>query len=230
MKLDVIYDDQDLLVINKPAGISVHKTHPQDPHTTLADILVGNHPYLQGVGENPLRPGIVHRLDKETSGLMVIAKNQNAFTYMKNQFQERKVKKYYLALVWGHPKQPSGTIDIPLGKIGTKQTTQLHGKKTLTERDALTRYETVRKFKDFTLLGAMPETGRTHQIRVHLKSLGTPVVGDKIYDSKRTGLPDGLNRLFLHAHRLEFTAPDGKRLAFEADLPEDLQKVLSALQ
>ena len=120
--LPVIYEDENLLAINKPYGISVHKVSPTDPQITLADMLLAERPYLAGVGESPLRPGIVHRLDKETSGIMVVAKNQPTFEYLKNLFQTRQVKKEYLALVYGHPKESSGTIDAPLGKLGTKQT------------------------------------------------------------------------------------------------------------
>lgn len=240
MNIPTVYEDKDVLAINKPAGLTVHKTHPQDPHETLADIIVRERPYLAGVGDLPagrqginLRPGIVHRLDKETSGVMVIAKNQPTFEYLKKQFQEHAIKKEYLALVYGRPKESRGTINLPLGKLGTKQTTQLKGKRELTEREAETAYETVRTFGPpsggYTLLKVMPKTGRTHQIRMHLKAIGCPIVGDKLYAEGRT-MPRGLNRMFLHAKRIELTAPGGKALVLEADLPEDLQNTLSVLQ
>ena len=229
MTLSVVYEDENILAINKPAGIAVHKVSPTDPQETVADILVRERPYLIGIGESPLRPGIVHRLDKETSGVMVIAKNQAAFEFLKKQFQGRTIKKEYSALVYGHPKEPRGTINLPLGKLGTKQTTQLKGKRELTEREAETVYETVRTFKDYTLLKVTPKTGRTHQIRVHLKAIGCPIVGDKLYAEGRP-VPQGLDRMFLHAQRIELRTPDGKALTLEADLPEDLQNTLSVLQ
>jgi 23S rRNA pseudouridine1911/1915/1917 synthase len=227
---EVVYEDDNILVINKIAGISVHKTHSLDPNFTLADALQKAYPYLAKVGEHPLRPGIVHRLDKETSGLMIVAKNNDVFSYFKKMFEERKIKKHYIALVYGKPKKSSGTITAPLGKIGTRQTTQIKGKRKLTERDAVTEYKTLKSFGDYTLLEVMPKTGRTHQIRVHLKSIGSPVVGDKIYGPKKQSGKLGLARMFLHAQRLEFTTPDGKSLAIESDLPEDLQKTLYGLQ
>ncbi len=233
MTLPIVYEDENILAINKPAGIAVHKVSPTDPQETVADILVRERPYLAGIGESPLRPGIVHRLDKETSGIMVIGKNQAAFEYLKKQFQEHTIKKEYMALVYGHPKEQRGTIDLPLGKLGTKQTTQLKGKRELTEREAETAYERVRTFGPpaggYTLLKVMPKTGRTHQIRVHLKAIGCPIVGDKLYAGSRP-MPQGLDRMFLHAQRIELRTPDGKALTLEADLPEDLQNALSVLQ
>ena len=208
----------------------MHKTGPNDQHETLADILIEHYPFLKGVGEDPLRPGIVHRLDKETSGLVIIAKNQASFSYLKNLFQDRKMIKRYVALVYGHPRNAEGTINAPLGKLGTKQTTQIEGKKDLAVRDAITDYRTLKTFKNYTLLEISPKTGRTHQIRIHLKSIGNPIVGDPLYGVRKTPLPRGLNRLFLHAQYLEFMTPDGKSLVLEADPPEDLQKTLSELQ
>lgn len=229
MTISVIYEDDRMFAVNKPAGISVHKTHPQDPHETLADILVVERPYLQGVGEDPLRPGIVHRLDKDTSGAMVIAKDQEAFMALKAQFQERSVKKEYLALVYGVPKNNSGNIDLPLGKVGTRQTTQIQGKRKLTVREAHTSYAVEKTFQDYALLRVRPLTGRTHQIRVHVKAIGHPIVGDREYASGKM-MPPGLDRMFLHAERLELTSPTGIRLTIEAPLPGALQKVLDSLQ
>ncbi len=230
MELSIIYEEPGFIVIDKPSGIAVHKTSPTDPQTTVVDLLRERYPHIGTVGEDPIRPGIVHRLDKETSGLMIVAKTNEAFFYFKNLFQQRDVRKTYLALVHGHPNPPRGTIDAPLGKIGAKQTAAIKGKKTLVERDAVTDYRTLQSFTNYALLEVSPRTGRTHQIRVHLKSIGNPIAGDALYAPKSLARPDGLGRLFLHAQRLEFTAPDGKSLVLEADLPEDLQKVLSALE
>jgi 23S rRNA pseudouridine1911/1915/1917 synthase len=229
MTIPVIYEDEHLFAIDKPYGISVHKTSPTDPNQTIADILVAERPYLATVGENPLRPGLVHRLDKETSGVMVIAKDQDTFMYLKNLFQTRQVHKEYLALVYGHPKEPKGTIDVPLGKLGTKQTTQIHGKRELVVRDAVTDYEVEHAYQDYTLVRAMPRTGRTHQIRVHLKHIGCPLVGDKLYASKKP-LPPGLDRLFLHAWKIHLTTPDGRGLTLESSLPPELQGLLATLK
>ncbi|MEK7589507.1 MAG: RluA family pseudouridine synthase [Patescibacteria group bacterium] len=228
MKLNIVYEDADLLVLNKPSGISMHKTHINDQHETIADLLIKQYPFLKDVGEDLLRPGIVHRLDKETSGLVIIAKNNPTFSYLKNLFQERKMIKHYVALVYGHPHNPEGIINVPLGKLGTKQTTQLKGKKDLTVRDAITEYRTLKTFKDYTLLEVSPKTGRTHQIRIHLKSIGNPIVGDPLYAEGKP-LPAGLDRLFLHAQRIEFVTPEGKALVLEAGLPEDLSQALEDL-
>jgi len=227
--LPVIYEDDRMFAVDKPAGLSVHKINAQDPNETLADILVAERPYLEGVGEDSLRPGIVHRLDKETSGAMVVAKDQEAFMALKQQFQDRTVKKEYLALVYGVPKNDSGSIDLPLGKVGTRQTTQIKGKRELKVREAHTDYEVEKRFTDYALLRVRPLTGRTHQIRVHLKAIGHPIVGDKLYASGKR-LPEGLERMFLHAQRLELTSPTGVRLSLEAPLPGALQKALDSLQ
>jgi 23S rRNA pseudouridine1911/1915/1917 synthase len=229
MIIPIIYEDDRMFAVNKPAGLTVHKTHPQDPNETLVDILISDRPYLTGIGEDPLRPGIVHRLDKDTSGAMVIAKDQEAFEMLKRQFQERSVKKEYLALVHGIPKSDAGSIDLPLGKVGTRQTTHIKGKRELTVRDAHTEYHVEQRFTDYSLLRVRPLTGRTHQIRVHLKAIGHPVVGDKEYASGKM-MPAGLGRMFLHAERLEVASPAGSRLAIEAPLPETLQNVLNSLQ
>lgn len=232
--MEIVYEDQNLIVINKPSGLIVHPANPQDKSESVVSWLIEKYPDIRNVGESAywrtVRPGIVHRLDKETSGLMLIAKNNAALFYLKNLFQEHKIKKHYLALVCGKPKEPKGIIDAPLGKIGAKQTTQIIGTRTLKERNAITEYKTLRNFKDFTLLEVMPRTGRTHQIRVHLKSIGTPVAGDKLYGLKKKILAEEPPRLFLHAYKLQFTTPNQKSLILEADLPEDLQKFIYELE
>jgi len=229
MELNIVYEDTNLLVLNKPSGISMHKTHENDQRTSIADLLLERYPSLRTVGEDPLRPGIVHRLDKETSGLVLVAKDNETFSYLKGLFQNRQIQKTYIALVYGVPKNAHGVIEAALGKIGTKQTTQLTGKRILKERDAVTEYNILQQFAQYALLEVSPKTGRTHQIRVHLKSIGHPIVGDPLYGPRKHKLPAGLTRLFLHAQRLAFTTPDGKSLTLEADLPEDLQKIISGL-
>ncbi|KKS25416.1 MAG: hypothetical protein A2736_01045 [Candidatus Yanofskybacteria bacterium RIFCSPHIGHO2_01_FULL_41_27] len=234
MEIVIVYEDQNLIVINKPSGLIVHPANPNDKSDSVVSWLMEKYPEISDVGESAswrtLRPGIVHRLDKETSGLMLIAKNNDAFFYLKNLFQEHKIKKHYLALVYGRPKEPRGIIDAPLGKIGAKQTIQIIGTRILKERNAITEYKTLQNFKEFTLLEVMPKTGRTHQIRVHLKSIGTPIAGDKLYSPKKKISHSEPPRLFLHAYKLELLTPDQKSLILEADLPEDLQKFVSELE
>lgn len=231
MNPQVVYEDNNLLVANKPSGLITHPKNTEDKQDSLTGWLVEKYPEIRTVGEDPLRPGLVHRLDKDTSGLLVIAKNQESFFYLKSLFQDKKIKKYYIALVHGKPKESKGIIDAPMGRIGMKRTTQLHGKKKLKdEKTAITEYSTLKNFKDFTLLEVSPHTGRTHQIRVHLKSIGTPVAGDPLYGHGGKKSHKEPDRLFLHAYKLQFISPDGKSLAFEADLPDDLQKFINELE
>lgn len=228
MNLEVIYEDADMVAINKPPELTVHKTSAIDPQTTLADVALERWPEMKSVGEDPLRPGIVHRLDRDTSGIIVLAKNQTAFQFLKQQFHDHTIRKTYLALVHGAPRESSGTIDAPVARVGAKTTTQIHGTRDLVERSAITDYRTSKRFTGYTLLECMPRTGRTHQIRAHLKSIGVPIVGDPLYSPGKPTLD--LNRPFLHAWKLELSTPSGTALHLEADIPETLQKVLDTLQ
>jgi len=228
--LDIIYEDKDIIVLNKQAGISVHPS-VNEPNKTLVNALIAKYPEIKNVGDDPIRPGIVHRLDKDTSGLLVVAKNQKTFEFLKKEWQEGKVVKKYLALIWGHPKNEKGEIVSELARslkdfrkrmvIKSKKGQEIKGKLAITE------YKVVKKFKNYSLIEVYPKTGRMHQIRVHFASLGHPVAGDKIY-GKRKEKPKGLTRQFLHAFYLKFSLPDGP-LAFEADLPADLSPVLTEL-
>lgn len=216
----VVYENKDFLVVNKPAGWLVHgipKYHSKEP--ILIDWLKEELPTSI----------LVHRLDKETSGVLLVALNQKTYEYFKKQFQEHKIKKTYLALVCGIPKEPEGVIEKPIGlkPDSVKRTVHTRGAKMV--KEAITRYKVKKIFDDqCTLLEVEPQTGRTHQIRVHLASIGHPVVGDKLYGSKKRELK--IDRQFLHAESLEFTAPDGRRLKFAADLPEDLESFLKNLE
>ena len=237
MNINIVYEDGDILVLNKPAGLITHPKNTSDTQDSVTGWLTENYPELKNIGEPFIasgkevpRAGVVHRLDKDTSGLLLVAKNDKAFFYLKKLFQDRKIKKYYLALVNGRPRKPKGSISSPLGRIGLKRTTKIIGNKLIDKKEALTEYKTIKELENHTLLEITPHTGRTHQIRVHLNSIGTPVSGDSIYGFKRVRSPSGLTRLFLHAYKLEFTAPDGKKLVVECDLPEDLQKVLNKLE
>ncbi len=230
--LEVVYEDRDIAAVNKPAGLLAHPTASQSRHT-LVNALIARYPAMATVGENSLRPGIVHRLDKDTSGLLVAAKTQKAFMFLKRQFMERKVVKKYLALVEGVPKERQGTIRYALRpskanrlkKVAiTRQVAARNGQKAAKEsaRGAATAYRVRKTFGNrFALVECEPKTGRTHQIRAHLAAIGHPIVGDRMYGS-RTAAP----RHFLHAYYLGFTAPSGAPLALEIELPKDLKKII----
>src|SRR3990167_4973061 len=149
-KIETVYEDKNILVINKPSGLITHPKNSEDKQKSVTGWLVEKYPETKTVGEDPLRPGLVHRLDKDTSGLLVIAKTQDSFFYLKSLFQSKKIKKFYLALVNGKPKEPNGTIDAPMGRIGMKRTTQVMGNKKLKDKkEALTEYKTLKNFHDF---------------------------------------------------------------------------------
>jgi len=234
--MNIIYEDKNILVVNKSAGISVHPDENHKTGTLIQEILK-THPEIKNVGDpavseasDQMRPGIVHRLDKDTSGVLIIAKTQPAFEYLKNKFQERKVKKTYLALVVGNIKNKEGVIDLPIGRSKKSPLRRLASPKARGKlREAVTEYKVLEKFRDYTFLETYPQTGRTHQIRVHFKAIGHPIVCDKLY-TKNLKCPFGLSRHFLHANAIELTLPDASRSRFEADLPDDLEKVLERLR
>jgi 23S rRNA pseudouridine1911/1915/1917 synthase len=224
LPLRVVYEDDDLLVIDKPAGMTVHPA-PGHASGTLVHALLAHCPGLARVGEAG-RPGIVHRLDKDTSGLIIIAKTQDAHAALARQLKEREVEKTYVALVEGTLKQREGVIEAPLGRhpAQRKKIAVVQG-----GREARTRYRVLREIDGRSLLEVRPETGRTHQIRVHLAAIGHPVTGDRVYGG-RAALP-GLRRQFLHAQRLAFRHPrTGARLDLETPLPDDLAQALASLQ
>ncbi|MFH1769891.1 MAG: RluA family pseudouridine synthase [Parcubacteria group bacterium] len=227
--MTIIHENKNFLVLDKPSGLLTHPKNSNDKTESVVSWILKKYPEIKNIGEDPIRPGIVHRLDKETSGLMIVARTQDAFGYFKKQFQEHKIQKTYLALVYGQVKNGYGTIDKPLGKIGTRQTTQIQGKHELKERDAITDYKVLERYKDYTLLEVMPRTGRTHQIRIHLKSIGHPIVCDIWYAGRKAICPPELGRLFLHAQKLEFTTPEGQGLMLETEIPEILQNFLNKL-
>jgi 23S rRNA pseudouridine1911/1915/1917 synthase len=224
IELKVVYEDKDVLALDKPAGLVVHPIKPSQSDT-LANGLIALYPEIKNVGDDTLRPGIVHRLDKDTSGLMVVAKNNTSFEYLKKQFAERKVIKKYWALVHGRVKDKKGTITkaISLSKKGRQKRSALLDDKS---KRAWTEYRVLKRFKDYTLLEVRIKTGRTHQIRVHLASIGHPVAGDQQYKFKRQPSLTGLKRQFLHAAYLKLKLPDGKLTELKSDLPKDLEKAL----
>ena len=225
----LIHAERDFLVLDKPAGISVHGG-PGVRGRTVADWIIERYPETKGVGDEPaLRPGIVHRLDRNTSGVMIVARNQEAFEKLKQLFKDRRVEKTYLALVVGTPKRKIGVIDAPIGRMASNPTKRGTGPRVRGGRKAMTEYRTLERIGSYTLLEVKPKTGRMHQIRVHLASIGTPVAGDTSYGGTRTRI-EHLDRQFLHAWRLAFSYPEGRRWQFDAPLPKDLKQILGHLR
>jgi len=233
MELKILYEDDNLLAISKPAGIMVF-SEKKDRKKTLVDFLLEKFLYLNRVGKKP-RHGIVHRLDKDTSGVLLVAKNNKTLNFLQKQFKQRKVIKKYLALVIGKVKTNTGEIDTLIGrapKNRTKQKVYLpHSPRTPKKglRRAITEYRAVKKFKHYTLLEVFPKTGRKHQIRCHLSHLSHTIVGDKTYGFKNQLKPKNLNRQFLHANFLKIKLPDKKEQEIKSNLPKELKKVLKEL-
>ena len=232
MKLKIIYEDDNFLAIDKPAGIVVFPEGKTE-EKTLIDLLLKDNPVLKNAGEKP-RYGIVHRLDKNTSGILLVAKNNKSLIFLQKQFKDKRVEKKFIALAAGKVKNNQGVIETLIGralKDRKKQKVYLptepgsEGK-----REAITEYKIIEKFRDYTLLEVLPKTGRKHQIRCHLSFLGHPIVGDKMYGFKNQLCPEGLNRQFLHASYLKIKLPDGKEKEFKSKLPEDLEICLQKLK
>lgn len=229
MDIAMIHEDRDFLVLDKPAGVAVH-SGAGVKSKTLTDWLAARYPEVKNVGDDPrLRPGIVHRLDKDTSGVIVVARNQKTFEALKQLFQSRRVEKTYLALVVGTPKKRSGIIDAPIGRSLRVRVKRATGAGASSARAALTRFRLLERLGAYSLLEVKPKTGRMHQIRVHLASIGLPIVGDAVYGGSAGKLP-GLSRQFLHAFSLSFSYPEGRRWHFESSLPEDLAACLAKLR
>ena len=236
--LHVLYEDEDLLVVNKPAGMVVHPAagHSRD---TLVNALLYRCQDLSGIG-GELRPGIVHRLDKQTSGLLVVAKGDTAHLALSKQFKAHSILREYVGLVHGGPADDRGRVEASIGRHLTER--KKMSSRTRRGRHAVTHWRVERRLENFTLLRFTLQTGRTHQIRVHMAEQGHPIVGDILYGGKRTRLnhlpaahPDrrvleGLNRFFLHAEQLGFEHPrGGARLRFSCPLPDELQAILHSL-
>lgn len=223
--LAVMYEDADVVVIDKPAGMVVHPA-PGHPDGTLVNALLARYPEIVVGGD--LRPGIVHRLDRDTSGLLVVARNDAALRYLQAQQQARTMTKVYLAVVEGRFKEPEGVIDAPIARHPqdrTRMAVVAHG------RPARTRWRVVEDLGEYTLVEARLETGRTHQIRVHFAFKSRPLVGDPLYGPRKPRATFGLARQFLHAHRLGFALPSThERVEFESPLPPDLQAALEKMR
>jgi 23S rRNA pseudouridine1911/1915/1917 synthase len=229
----VIFENNDYLVLEKPCGLLVHATEKNETDT-LVDWLLKKYPEMEKVGENKYRAGILHRLDKDVSGVMVVAKNDRAFEHLKQQFKDRKVKKEYLALVYGRLPQETGEIDLPIGR-GREGQFVAHPKSgqekfQADDRLAKTKYQLLEQIKDYSFLLVQILTGRTHQIRVHFSAIGHPIVGDQIYKpkkqflhlfSQRIKVVDP-GRIFLHSTRLGFIDLNGQWVEFESPLPSTL--------
>jgi 23S rRNA pseudouridine1911/1915/1917 synthase len=224
--LSILYADEDIIVVDKPAGMAVHPGAGMRTGTLVHGLLY-HFPDLAGLGD-PERPGIVHRLDKDTSGVMVVARNPASYLEMKRKFKAREIKKVYRALAWGHLARAEGSFDWPIGRHS------VHGDRmsirTNKPRTASTEYRVLQEYKDSSLLDVRPITGRTHQIRVHLSAAGHPVAGDRRYGSiRKPGYT--FDRLFLHAYHLAFRHPrTGAPMQFTSPLPEALDDILRTLE
>ena len=219
--LDIVYEDDDVIVVNKPQGMVVHPA-PGHPDHTLVNALLYHSPLSTINGT--FRPGIVHRIDKDTSGLLMVAKNDLAHQSLAEQLRNKTNKREYLALVYGQIKEDEGTIDAPLGRNPQDRKKQAVVKG---GRHAVTHFKVMKRYDNFTLVKCILETGRTHQIRVHMKYIGHPLVGDPLYGPRKVIGKDGQ---FLHAALLGFKHPrTGEEMVFEAPLPENFQKMLDKL-
>ncbi len=238
-KIKIIKDTNDYVVIDKPSGLLVHPTEHNEKHT-LVEWLLKNYPNIQGVGEDKNRPGIVHRLDKDASGVMVIAKNQKMFELLKKQFKDRTIDKYYLVAVHGVPETKHGQIDFEIdrgvdGKMAARpKIDNLKVKNTGKEqegREALTEFWVEKEFARFSLLKVKIHTGRTHQIRVHMLAYNHPVVGDTLYFNKKLNRKRDkeLGRIFLHAKELCFTDLQNERVCYDSDLPKELSNFIKEI-
>ncbi|HEY4517469.1 MAG TPA: RluA family pseudouridine synthase [Candidatus Paceibacterota bacterium] len=232
----VIFEDNDVLAVNKPSGLMVH-SDGKTSEPTLVDWVLEQYPELAEVGEpgklsdgrEIARPGIVHRLDRDTSGIMVVAKNQKAFEFLKSEFKNRRIKKIYNAFVYGALPEKEGTIALPIGK-SRKDFPRWSAEKDArgTLREAVTDYRVLLEKPEASFVEVSPKTGRTHQIRVHFKALRHPIICDDLYAPNRSPLL-GFKRLALHALSLELTLPSGARIKLETPLPQDFEKAKQVL-
>lgn len=245
----IIFESPDYLIINKPAGLIVHGGNGITEEV-LTDWLIKHYPKIEGVGDDPLRPGIVHRLDKEASGLMIIAKNQKAFDYFKKKFQSRQITKKYIALAHGQIAKEEDRISFPIrrSKDGYKMAALPASSETISDKnkinnrdrgtikaqdeskEAITDFCVLHRYINYTLLEIKIKTGRTHQIRVHLYAYGHPLLGDPLYFTKKTKIKNdkvGLNRVFLVCSELSFKDQNGEKQSFTIELPQELKDFLS---
>ncbi len=222
--VEVVYEDNDIIVVNKPKGMVVHPANGNPDGTLVNAIMAMCKGSLSGIG-GEIRPGIVHRLDKDTSGLLIVAKNDLAHINMSNQIKDRQVKKIYIALVKGNINENEATINMPIGR-STKDRKKMAVRKD--GKEAITHFKVLKRYKNYTLLEVKIDTGRTHQIRVHMAEIGHPVVGDMVYSKGKNEF--GVEGQMLHSKSLDFKHPiTGKEMHLEARLPEYFEKVLEKL-
>ena len=223
--VDIIYEDDDIIVVNKPKGMVVHPGNGNLDGTLVNAIMNICRDSLSGIGGEK-RPGIVHRIDKDTTGLLIVAKNDKAHINISNQIKNHEVTKTYIALVRGIVKNNEGTIDMPISR-STKDRTKMAVSKT--GKNAVTHFKVLNRYKEYTLLEINIETGRTHQIRVHMSQIGFPIVGDYIYSNGKN--PFGIEGQMLHSKKLQFVHPSSnKKMILEAQLPEEFERVLEVLE
>lgn len=232
-EITVLYEDNDVVVINKPAGLVIHFDGKRE-EPTLTDWVNKNYPESKGVGEPIIisnsesieRSGIVHRIDRDTSGVMIITKNQLAFLHLKKQFQDRKIDKIYHAFVYGEIKDDEGVIDRPIGrsKKDFRQWSAQRGARG-TMREAVTHYKVLARNAGFSFVEAIPKTGRTHQIRVHFKAINHPIVSDSLYTPKKDKAL-GFERLALHSYSIGFSLMNGERIKITAPYQEDFKQAV----
>ncbi len=229
-EIEVLAETDGYVVINKPAGLLVHPADSAIHEATITDWLVKRYPQTATVGDEG-RPGIVHRLDRDTSGVMVLAKTPEMFTHLKKQFSERLVKKTYITLVHGRMRQDEGEINLPIGRSHRTGRMAVRPQDTYeADKPAITKFTVIKRFrKPFCLVEAQPLTGRTHQIRAHFMALSHPIVGETVYTIKNQAMKLNLGRHFLHAKSLAFTDLDGQLVTVSAPLPADLQSFLDNL-
>jgi 23S rRNA pseudouridine1911/1915/1917 synthase len=229
MEFKIIYEDGDLLAIDKPPGMVVFPEENSQKEKTVIDWVLEKFPDIKKVGETP-RYGIIHRLDKDTSGILLIAKNNESLAYFQKQFEEREISKKYIALAVGNLKQNSGKVESLIGRSQQnrqKQKVYLANEPGVgNKREAITDYQVLKRLQNYTLVEVAPKTGRTHQIRVHLAYLGHPIAGDKLYGFKNQPCPKGLKRQFLHAAYLKIKSIGGQELELKSGLPEDLETII----
>jgi len=236
-EVQIIYEDEFILAVNKPAGLVVHSDGRTD-EKTLSDWVIENRkdmvsvgePFTLPNGETIERPGVVHRIDRDTSGVIVLAKTDDSFEFLKQQFQNRTVEKKYNAFVYGKLKERSGIIDFPIGRSTSDFRLWVAGKNVRgVTREALTRYEVLKENEEASFLEVIPKTGRTHQIRVHMKAINHPVVCDARYAPKQLCIL-GFTRLALHARQISIIVPSGVGMTLEAPFPDDFLQALTELE
>lgn len=230
-QIKVIDEQEDYIVLNKPAGLIVHEA-PSLQEATLTDWLINKYPEIKTVGEDPLRPGIVHRLDKDVSGLLIVARTAAGFKHFKKLFQSRTLKKVYTALAHGNIQRDNGVIDFPIERAvgGYKMAAR---PKNQEGKQSETHFTVLKRFLHYTLAEILIKTGRTHQIRAHLAAYGNPIVGDNLYGTHTTKLNNNklkTHRIFLMASRLEFKDPKGEKKKYELELPEEFINLMNTLK